>query len=246
MPNSRDFEQPPTSTDESGAGGNDALRSSPETRAEFSAPDLGALTRAAFEVEPDPSGGIPEQMLAAHSDVANALRHQEWGASSLQSVEAFTSNDANIQAVAIGLSAPGEGEPGEPVLQVFVAEATSPSAVRNTLVAMGVQSLSAETMPVTVRRSGVFDALSHRFRIRPGPGGVSIGHTAVTAGTLGGLCVGRSAPRDVRLMALSNNHVLANSNAAAGGDCVILSVVKFSGPSVVTNVGPRAGLLVVS
>lgn len=48
---------------------------------------------------------------------------------------------------------------------------------------------------------------------RPAPGGVSIGHYAITAGTLG--CVVKK--NGVRYI-LSNNHVLANSNAANIGD----------------------------
>lgn len=50
---------------------------------------------------------------------------------------------------------------------------------------------------------------------RPAPGGVSIGHPKVTAGTLG--MVIRSS--DTRYI-LSNNHVLANSNNAQIGDPV--------------------------
>ena len=53
-------------------------------------------------------------------------------------------------------------------------------------------------------------------RIRPAPGGVSIGHYAITAGTLG-LVVRRNGEK----MILSNNHVLANSNDAAIGDAII-------------------------
>ena len=48
---------------------------------------------------------------------------------------------------------------------------------------------------------------------RPAPGGVSIGHFAITAGTLGT----RVFDGDQRLI-LSNNHVLANSNEAVAGD----------------------------
>ena len=44
---------------------------------------------------------------------------------------------------------------------------------------------------------------------RPAPGGVSIGHKAITAGTLGGLVKDRKTGQ---IMILSNNHVLANSD----------------------------------
>jgi hypothetical protein len=54
-------------------------------------------------------------------------------------------------------------------------------------------------------------------RWRPAPGGVSIGHVRVTAGTLGCMVRARSG---VRLI-LSNNHVLANSNDAKPGDVIL-------------------------
>jgi len=48
---------------------------------------------------------------------------------------------------------------------------------------------------------------------RPAPGGVSIGHKAITAGTLGGLVKDRASSK---FMILSNNHVLANSDMNTG------------------------------
>lgn len=56
----------------------------------------------------------------------------------------------------------------------------------------------------------------HRGRHRPAPGGVSIGHHAVTAGTLG--CV---VCRDAKRYILSNNHVLADTNRAQPGDPIL-------------------------
>lgn len=55
-------------------------------------------------------------------------------------------------------------------------------------------------------------------RWRPAPGGVSIGHYQVTAGTFG--TVVRDAGTGDRLI-LSNNHVLANSNEASPGDAIL-------------------------
>lgn len=68
-----------------------------------------------------------------------------------------------------------------------------------------------------VKETGVIRALQgHTDRWRPAPGGVSIGHIDITAGTLGCLVT-----RDNQLFILSNNHVLANSNAAQRGDSII-------------------------
>ena len=55
-----------------------------------------------------------------------------------------------------------------------------------------------------------------RDRWRPAPGGVSIGHVDIAAGTLGCL-----VSRGGELFILSNNHVLANSNTAQLGDPII-------------------------
>lgn len=55
-------------------------------------------------------------------------------------------------------------------------------------------------------------------RWRPAPAGVSIGHYAITAGTLG--AVVRDATNN-ELLILSNNHVMANSNDAREGDSII-------------------------
>ncbi|NIS81134.1 MAG: hypothetical protein GTO14_13230 [Anaerolineales bacterium] len=55
-------------------------------------------------------------------------------------------------------------------------------------------------------------------RWRPAPGGVSIGHFKISAGTLG--TVVRDRDTDARLI-LSNNHVMANSNDAEPGDPIL-------------------------
>ena len=54
-------------------------------------------------------------------------------------------------------------------------------------------------------------------RFRPAPGGVSIGHFAITAGTLGT----RVYDSNNRRLILSNNHVLANSNNGQLGDAIL-------------------------
>lgn len=51
-------------------------------------------------------------------------------------------------------------------------------------------------------------------KYRPAPGGVSVGHPDITAGTLGGWVY----KEDHRRCILSNNHVLANCNEASIGD----------------------------
>ncbi len=72
-------------------------------------------------------------------------------------------------------------------------------------------------LPTDVMQTGVIRALqSHTARYRPAPGGVSIGHKDITAGTLGCL-----VKKGGQFFILSNNHVLANSNAAQIGDPIL-------------------------
>jgi hypothetical protein len=59
---------------------------------------------------------------------------------------------------------------------------------------------------------------SRTARWRPAPGGVSIGHYQITAGTLGGVVRDRTSGEH---FILSNNHVLANSNSATIGDPIL-------------------------
>jgi hypothetical protein len=64
----------------------------------------------------------------------------------------------------------------------------------------------------------------------PVPIGVSVGHKAITAGTIGA-CVQKGGTRYI----LSNNHVLANENLASGGD-EILQPGPFDGGTISNDV----------
>src|SRR5439155_20023051 len=63
----------------------------------------------------------------------------------------------------------------------------------------------------------------YQRKVRPAMGGISIGHYAITAGTLA--CLVRAAGET---FSLSNNHVLAKENRGAGGD-PILQPGRFHG-----------------
>ncbi|HEX7081506.1 MAG TPA: hypothetical protein VF329_10865 [Gammaproteobacteria bacterium] len=72
-------------------------------------------------------------------------------------------------------------------------------------------------IPTDVVQTGRIRAQQSRTaRHRPAPGGVSIGHRDITAGTLG--CLVR---KDGDVLILSNNHVLADSNDARLGDAIL-------------------------
>jgi len=206
-PSGRSFAAPPT------PGGFESPPSSGDT-------DLLQAASALFE---EGLAEVPTSVRDAHGQLEQALlaRHQARGLSAM-SVDDYVAGEGVIQAVAIGLGDEDSAvDPGTPGLSVFVAEPTSTDDVR----AMVVDAFSvrqAGDAPIVVRNAGVFDAQPHRFGIRAAPGGVSVGHaTPINAGTLGCFAVGRNAPRNNRLLMVSNNHVIANVNEAVLGDAIV-------------------------
>jgi hypothetical protein len=197
----------------------EAAASEEDAGVQFQPPSEKAPEQAAFTAAPEAMAGIPSQLLEARGALEEAVHQQDREAGVL-SVEALAADVGNVQGVGIGLAEPGgPAEPGSPTLAVFVAEKAPTDVVRSVVVeSLGIQA--AADIPLSVHESGIIDAQPHRFYIRPAPGGVSVAHYKVTAGTIGCLSVGRSSPRNSRLMVLSNNHVLANKNNAVFGDCI--------------------------
>ena len=215
-----------SSDDEFGNPGSDA---GPEEQGgegdeTFEAPsgdELGAAVvdheAAAIEAEVD------DDIVSLKGEIEKKLAGDARAMAAAASVQEVEGN--NIVGVGFGYGdpdAPGGEEmppPGEMSLVVFTIERQENSQVMSEISAVaGTRALSE--VPIVQVPVGVVDALSHRFRARPAPGGISVGHRLITAGTLGCLSVGLHAPRTSRLMVLSNNHVLANSNVASLGDCI--------------------------
>lgn len=168
---------------------------------------------------------VPSQLLDVKSAVEAQLEERTVEGVAPQVAEGLAGVE-NIQGVAIGLGdAAGEmaqgAEPGMPTVTLFTAEPTTPDEIQAVVVdAMGVAEAGRKEVPLSVVTTGIIDAHPHRMRLRPAPGGISTGHFAITAGTLGCLAAGRTSPRNGRVLCLSNNHVLANSNNASYGDCI--------------------------
>ena len=129
-----------------------------------------------------------------------------------------------ILGVGIGLPDPTSlsigGVPGEPSLTLFT-ESPLPQEQLLSQVAESAGTRALSTVPVEQVPVGSVDAYSFRGRHRPAPGGVSVGHVNITAGTLGSRAIGLTAPWSNRHLILSNNHVLANSNNAQVNDSII-------------------------
>lgn len=76
---------------------------------------------------------------------------------------------------------------------------------------------SLDGVPVAPLVTGQFMARSDpTLRLRPAPLGYSVGHFAITAGSIGARVVDAGG----NVFVLSNNHVLANSNQASIGDAI--------------------------
>jgi hypothetical protein len=87
------------------------------------------------------------------------------------------------------------------------------------LEAQAVVPAEVDGVPTDVVEVGDLKAFVARTeRWRPAPGGVSVGHYLITAGTLG--AVVRDRDSGARLI-LSNNHVLANGNNASSEDPIL-------------------------
>lgn len=135
--------------------------------------------------------------------------------------EAELLRKANVLGLAVGRKVIGGEETDEPCVVILVRkkvpeEELKPrdvvpkrvDSVRTDVVETG--ELRAQGLPLLETQQKPTD------RRRPAPGGVSVGHYRVTAGTLG--CVVR---RGSRAFILSNNHILADENRGRKGDPIL-------------------------
>jgi hypothetical protein len=122
---------------------------------------------------------------------------------------------ANVVAVGVGYKIVGGRRTDELAIMVFVSRKVAPESLApEELIPAQIEGVATDVV-----ESGTLYAHQGRTdRFRPAPGGVSIGHYQVTAGTFG--VVVRDRNSGERLI-LSNNHVLANSNSASPGDAIL-------------------------
>ncbi|HCB50126.1 MAG TPA: hypothetical protein DEP47_11540 [Chloroflexi bacterium] len=121
----------------------------------------------------------------------------------------------NVVAVGAGYKIVGGRQTDIPCVIVFVKQ----KVAAETLSGDQLVPEKVGEVPTDVVESGeIFAHQSRTGKYRPAPGGVSVSHPRVTAGTLG--AVVRDSNSGERLI-LSNNHVLANSNSASEGDIIL-------------------------
>lgn len=156
--------------------------------------------------------GISTQLLQAQRELEKALLLD----SAPMALSAESGTDSygfeNIIGVGISEKVSAGSETGEPCVTVYViAKAPKRAVSSEALVPASAAGVSTDVVAI-----GEIVAQPFRGRHRPAPGGVSIGHVKITAGTLG--CM---VKRGTKRFILSNNHVLANSNSAKIKDLIV-------------------------
>ena len=111
--------------------------------------------------------------------------------------------------------------PGAPTINIYVASNASQEEVRRALAdEFGQRAFNEDRRALNIISCGIIEAQQHMFTARPAPCGVSIGNAGERdAGTLGFLARGRGERRD-RLLAVTNNHVIARLNDGGAGEDV--------------------------
>jgi len=126
---------------------------------------------------------------------------------------------ANVIGVGVGKKVVAGEQTEDPAVIVFVEKKLpEPQLRKKDIVPKTLDQVKTDVVETgrLKAQASMAGGRTRTDRWRPAPGGVSIGHIRITAGTLGGVVrVGG------RRVVLSNNHVLANSNAARIGDPIL-------------------------
>ncbi len=139
---------------------------------------------------------------------------------------------ANVVGVGVGFKETGGKETDEVCVSVYVEK----KVAKKSLSSSDMVPDDCDGVATDVREVGRIEAQAFDTRIRPARPGYSIGHFNITAGTFG--CLVRETCYPCRTLILSNNHVLANSNAASIGD-PILQPGPFDGGAIPDDVIAR-------
>jgi hypothetical protein len=131
----------------------------------------------------------------------------------LNKVRAELMNRPNVIATGIGYKVTGGKRTDRLSIVCSVVKKVSAASLRAT----DLVPQEVEGVPTDVVATGPVSVFQDRTgRERPAPGGISIAHERVSAGTLG--CLVKKAGE---IYILSNNHVIANSNDAEQGDAIL-------------------------
>jgi len=131
--------------------------------------------------------------------------------------EALLLRKANVVGVGVGRKIVDGKETDEPAVIVFVERKLPEDRLRKEdVIPKALDEVKTDVIETGKIKAQAAAPRARTDRWRPAPGGVSVGHYRITAGTLGGV-----VRRGGRRFILSNNHVLADSNRARPGDPVL-------------------------
>jgi hypothetical protein len=167
---------------------------------------LGAVLVGCADVGPTITGPAAQPNAeASPSDLRLAVQAQE------------RHSEALLRVPGVVGTAVGRLPNGRTGIRVFVTSSNTRGVPR-----------SIDGITVTTEVTGLLMALSDpTTRQRPAPLGFSVGHPAITAGTLGARVVDATG----NVYILSNNHVLANGNGATIGDATLQPGTFEGGPA---------------
>lgn len=151
----------------------------------------------------------------------------------------------HVVGVAVGRKVVRGRETDEMCIVVYVDHKESPDTLRpRDLVPRSLDGVRTDVVATgTLRALPLLEtlAVSHTKRMRPAPGGVSIAHERVTAGTFGVLAHRVTGEPVI----LSNNHVLADSNLGRVGDA-ILQPGPYDGGTAADRIGTLAAFVPIT
>lgn len=121
----------------------------------------------------------------------------------------------NVNAIGIGFKETKDKVTEQLCIKVFVKQKLKEKDLtKSQIVPKKINDVLTDVFEI-----GEITAQANTARVRPAKPGFSIGHYKITAGTFGG--VARDTCYPCRYYILSNNHVLANTNAASIGDPIL-------------------------
>lgn len=126
--------------------------------------------------------------------------------------------DLNIAGFGLGEKVAHGEKLGRSSLTIFVVKKMPPNFLPVSRLVPSKLQIGDVEVETDIVETGRFYPLSFVAQHRPAHGGDSIGHVNITAGTLGCLVTDNS---DGTTCILSNNHVLADQNAAGIGDSIL-------------------------
>lgn len=129
--------------------------------------------------------------------------------------ESKLSKNHNVVGTGVGKKWVNNTPTDDDAIIVFVKKKYS----ENTLRSQGASVIpkSVDGVPVDVIEVGDIKPQGFKKKVRPIKPGYSCGHTATTAGTIGGVFIDKNGDH----VLLSNNHVAANENRAKKGDIIL-------------------------